>query len=112
MFVVCVGNIYVARLGLLRKMHKGMGKIIREVVSIEEYKNLTGAIEIPKTKKGLSCATLILLALKEAAKVYGFDEKEYLKNVLKSIPCDVLNKNDRKYRKEQLKHISLRCQMI
>jgi hypothetical protein len=51
-------------------------------------------------------ASISLWTLKEAAHIYGFDENEFLRNILKSIPKTVLNKDDKKYRRSKIKCLS------
>lgn len=66
----------------------------------------TGLIEIPTDKRNLSTPTIILLALKEMEKVYGFDSNTVIKNILKSIPNEVLSKGNKKDRRTQIKRLT------
>ncbi len=61
------------------------------------------SIEIPSTKKELSSGNIILLALAEIALNQGKDLKKLIDNYIKAIPEEVLNSEDKKARRKQIK---------
>ena len=80
--------------------------IKNEVLTNYQRIEKTGVIEIPNDKGSLTTPTLLLLALKELEMIYGFNANETVSNIIKSIPNDVLNKNDKKGRRSQIKRLS------
>lgn len=72
---------------------------------VEMYQQIEkgGEVQIPENKKHLSSLNLVYIALKEAGLQYGFEPKEKLQEVLKSIPEEVLNVNDKKQRRRQIR---------
>lgn len=61
------------------------------------------SIEIPSTKKELSSGNIVLLALAEIALNQGEDLKKLIDNYIKAIPEEVLNYEDKKARRKQIK---------
>lgn len=61
------------------------------------------SLEIPSSKKELSSGNIILLALAEIAMNQGKDIKKLIDNYIKSIPENILNQEDKKARRKQIK---------
>ncbi|MFN8153785.1 MAG: hypothetical protein U0Y08_05795 [Bacteroidia bacterium] len=68
------------------------------------YQNImkTGKTTIPGNKKDINSSTLPLILLQELSEIHGFDTSEQIKKLIKSIPKDILNANDRKQRQRQI----------
>jgi hypothetical protein len=63
----------------------------------------TGIIKLPEDKKDINAGTIPLIVLKELESIFHFNTEELLSNKLKSIPSEMLNKNDKKARQAILK---------
>ena len=61
------------------------------------------SVVIPSNKKDLSAGSIILLSLEEAALNEGKTAKELIYSMLKQIPNEVLNKEDKKARQKQFR---------
>lgn len=59
--------------------------------------------QIPTDKKDLSASNLYLLALKQAEGRFGFNAEDLILLLLKTIPEDVLTKEDRKKRRAKIR---------
>jgi hypothetical protein len=59
----------------------------------------TGIIKLPEDKKNINAGTIPLLILKELEALFHFNSEELIYLKLKSIPEEILNKNDKKARK-------------
>jgi hypothetical protein len=59
----------------------------------------TGIIKLPEDKKDLNAGTIPLIILKELEALFPFNSEELIFMKLKSIPEEILNKNDKKARK-------------
>jgi hypothetical protein len=72
---------------------------------INSYKSImkTGIIKLPEDKKDINAGTIPLIVLKELESIFHFNTEELLSNKLKSIPSEMLNKNDKKARQAILK---------
>jgi len=72
---------------------------------LSQYRNImkTESIPIPKDKKALSAGNVVLLAFKEAEALFPVNAEEMINSLLKSIPEEVLNQNDKKARKRAFK---------
>ena len=72
-----------------------------------QYRNImkTEAILIPKDKKALSAGNIILLAFKEAEGLFNINAEEMINSLLKAIPEEILNQNDKKARKRQIREM-------
>jgi hypothetical protein len=68
---------------------------------INTYKSImkTGIIKLPEDKKDLNAGTIPLIILKELEPLFHFNAEELIFMKLKSIPEEILNKNDKKARK-------------
>jgi hypothetical protein len=68
---------------------------------ITTYKSImkTGIIKLPEDKKDLNAGTIPLIILKELETLFHFNAEELIFMKLKSIPEEILNKNDKKARK-------------
>jgi hypothetical protein len=68
---------------------------------ITTYKSImkTGIIKLPEDKKNINAGTIPLLILKELEALFHFNSEELIYLKLKSIPEEILNKNDKKARK-------------
>ncbi len=71
----------------------------------EQYQRLEPmkTIELPTNKSELSSADIILISLAEVSMNQGIDLKKTLYEKINSIPEDILNMEDRKARKRQIK---------
>ena len=65
--------------------------------------NKMKSIEIPSTKKELFSSDIILLTLAEIALNQGTDLKKLIHSFIKAIPEEVLNSEDKKARRKQIK---------
>lgn len=74
---------------------------------LSQYKNImkTESLQIPKDKKALSAGNIILLAFKEVEGLFNINAEERINSMLKAIPEDVLNQNDKKARRRQIKEM-------
>ena len=63
----------------------------------------TGIIQLPKKKADINSSTLPLIVLKELGILFDFNPEELLKQKLKSIPEEILNRNDKKARSRNIK---------
>ncbi len=72
-----------------------------------QYRNImkTESLQIPKDKKALSAGNIILLAFKEAEGLFNINAEVMINNLLKAIPEEILNQNDKKARKRQIKEM-------
>jgi len=72
-----------------------------------QYQNImkTESIPIPKDKKALSAGNIILLAFKEAEGLFNINAEEMINSLLKAIPEEILNQNDKKARKRQIREM-------
>jgi len=61
------------------------------------------SLEIPSSKKELSSGNIILLALAEIAINQGKDIKKLIDNYIRAIPEEILNQEDKKARRKQIK---------
>jgi len=92
-------NIYVDDI-----LQDGFMKICKEDL-ITTYKSImkTGIIQLPKKKADINSSTLPLILLKELGILFDFNPEELLKQKLKSIPEEILNRNDKKARSRNIK---------
>jgi hypothetical protein len=74
----------------------------RDLISTYQSIMKTGIIQIPEKKKDLNSSTLPLILLQELAAIYGFDTRELLRQRMKAIPIEILNKDDKKHRQRQI----------
>ena len=74
---------------------------------LSQYKNImkTGTLLIPNDKKSLSAGSIILLAFKETESLFNINAEERINSLLKSIPEEILNQNDKKARKRQIREM-------
>ena len=74
---------------------------------LSQYRNImkTETLLIPKDKKALSAGNIILLAFKEAENFFPVNAEEMINSLLKAIPEEVLNQNDKKARKRQIREM-------
>jgi len=72
-----------------------------------QYQNIIKTVSflIPKDKKALSAGNIILLAFKEAEGLFNINAEEMINSLLKSIPEEILNQNDKKARKRQIREM-------
>lgn len=97
-------------------LNKGKGIRLAEIFShkwedrlkedlFEQYQRLEPmkTVELPTKKSELSSADIILLSLAEVSMNQGIDLKKVLYERVNSIPEDILNAEDRKARKRQIK---------
>jgi hypothetical protein len=72
---------------------------------LSQYRNImkTETFLIPKDKKALSAGNIILLAFKETESLFNINAEERIKSLLKAIPEEILNQNDKKARKLQIR---------
>jgi len=74
---------------------------------LNQYRNImkTESLLIPKDKKALSAGNIILLAFKEAEGLFNINAEEMINSLLKAIPEEILNQNDKKARKRQIREM-------
>ena len=74
---------------------------------LSQYRNImkTETLLIPKDKKALSAGNIILLAFKEAETFFPVNAEEMINSLLKAIPEEILNQNDKKARKRQIREM-------
>jgi len=74
---------------------------------LSQYRNImkTESILIPKDKKSLSAGNIILLAFKETESLFNINAEERINSMLKAIPEEILNQNDKKARKRQIREM-------
>jgi len=74
---------------------------------LSQYRNImkTENLLIPKDKKALSAGNIILLAFKEAEGLFNLNAEEMINSLLKAIPEEILNRNDKKARKRQIREM-------
>lgn len=72
---------------------------------IENYKSIKKSKQfvLPKSKKDLNSANILLLYLNQLSAQYDFDVEDGLSDFFKSIPPDILPNEDRKKRKRQIR---------
>jgi hypothetical protein len=74
---------------------------------LSQYRNImkTETLLIPKDKKALSAGNIILLAFKEVENLFNINAEERINSMLKAIPEEILNQNDKKARKRQIREM-------
>lgn len=65
-----------------------------------------GCFNYPKNKKDLTLPTIELIALKECGLIHGFNSEELIKRIIKGIPNEILNKEDKKNRLKSLRALN------
>ena len=75
-----------------------------EVDLINTYRSIakTGNIHIPSTKSDINVGTIPLMVLKEIESITDINARELINQKIKSIPENILNRNDRKARTRQI----------